>query len=387
MKDSLRGCLKNPFYCKWLQLSLALSPRKKNLNVSMGTPTDILSLNPRHSQLRSFSSTKGLLRQPLIAIVLAILSLLNDRAFSQEEVGLSVDMTSRFKNDNEQSKLQSFVRFKINVKEGALELVAIGQTGQSFNDRYFVWYDSKADTPSGNDTESEFYLPQLYLQYHSENFVVALGALGTREDREGTVTSLYSSGFIDGGRVSIGGGEANWKVTATLGSIDEATVTRPNFFQRDLDLGSYAETVIQLQPSENTQLELGYESVNGEHYYSGVLSYEFNQQTNIVLEDIYNQENAAFHAGITVNHAFTDGLDSPEVVYNWIHQQMEYINFRWMNMIDDGLIARPGTSSITKFTIPVKSMDVYVRWRYHHDNPRWHRYEAGVSWGGHRRLK
>ena len=324
----------------------------------------------------------------LIVITLTILGLSNDSVLSQEEVDLSLDITSRLKNDNEQLTSQSFIKLKIKVRtERGWELIGIGQTGPSFNNRYLTLYNSESD--SLNDVE--FYLPQLYLQYNSENFGVALGALETRKDTEGIVTPLYSSGFIDGGRVSIGGGESDWKVTSTLGSINDVTVAQPNFFQRSLDLGNYVETIFHLKPWENAKLELGYERINGENYYHGVLSHEFepilNRSLKIILEDIYDQERTAFRLGLTVDLAFTDEFAPPQVTYSWIHQEMEYINFRWMNMIDDGLIARPGTSSITKFTFPIKGMNLYVRWRYHHDNPTWHRYEGGMSWKGGRRLR
>ncbi len=327
----------------------------------------------------------------LIVITLTILGLSNDSALSQEEVELSLDITSRLKNDNEQLKLQSFIRLKLQVTiEEGVELIGIGATGPSFNNKYLTLYNSESGTPS----DTEFYLPQLYLQYNSENFGIALGALEMRKDTEAIITPLYSSGFIDGGRVSIGRDEADWKATATLGSINDVTVAQPNFFQRSLDLGNYVETVFHLKPWEDAKLELGYEKINGENYYHGILSHEFEQILNrslkVILENIYNQESASFHSGLTVNLALTDEFSPPQVTYNWIHQEMEYINFRWMNMIDDGLIARPGTSSIMTFTFPVKGMKLYVRWRHHHDNPKWHRYGVGISWRGrirNRRLK
>ena len=307
---------------------------------------------------------------------LAILgSLLTGISAQAVETSVSGGTVTRFRHDDDESKMQATVWGKLEVDfevdaEGEVKVVAIARNGETLNNGFTNLHNF--DTDESLDG-MKFYLRQLYVQYVRPNLEASLGALETRKT-DGGVTQLYPFAYIDGGRLAVDTGLV--KVTVTLGSVGE--FDKPGVNDRDFDSTNYLEVALERALWEDAKVEVGHEEIEDEDYLRMVFSQDVDilgRKVGLVAEGIYDQTNKALHSGLTAKVPLNENYDFS---YSLIRQEEEYAeSIRHQNMVDGTLIGENGTSHLLKLSGKInKNVSWYGQTRVHSEDTR---FDLGVK--------
>ena len=282
------------------------------------------------------------------------------------QTDFSAGVTTRWRNDDDEQKLQARVTLGLEADLGSgWTWATVGRSGGSYND---AWITRNLD-----DTEksykTEFHLREFHLSYTQPSFQVDLGALPVRSAL-GMVTVKDTDGFMDGARLALQSSFGN--AVVSVGSVND--LDKAGFYDRQFE-SNYRELVFNRGLWEGANVEIGYEDIQDEAFISAIVSQNW-MGIGWTAEYVSDQEREASHTALSAVYDFGN---NNSFRYSFMNQDEEYGNtLRAGSLVDSGWTEN-GKASIFSFASKVNNRwGWYTQVQAHHDDSDMNRYDFGL---------